>query len=198
MTHDVTGVFLRTLRLYEELAVEMATGRHRIARRKLSIRYPDGTVVYNPGDSVPPTIELDRAAEALEGGPVFEGTDVPIEFVHYYMDRVHNLYAFLDDYPSVSREQALAAIEERLLERIDSVINSDRKYVSGQPRFNETRMTVYTLFDHLAYGDDIDTFLSGYATSVTHELSAELVRVAKLLVELYAYKIAFERMDNSQ
>ncbi len=176
----------------------MATGRHRIARTKLSIVYHDETVVYNPGDSGPPTIELDRAAEALEGGSVFEGTDVPIEFVHHYMDRVHNLHAFLRDYPSVSREQALAAIEERLLERIDSIINSDREYVSGQPRFNGTRMTVYTLFDHLAYGDDIDTFLSQYATSVTHELSAELVRVAKLLVEFYAYRIAFERMDSGQ
>ena len=176
----------------------MATGRHRIARTKLSIHYPDETVVYNPGDSVPPTIELHRAAEALEGGPVFEGTDVPIEFAHYYMDRVHNLHAFLADYPSVSREQVLAAIEERLLARIDSVINSDREYVSGQPRFNGTRMTVYTLFDHLAYGDDIDTFLSQYATAVTHEMSAELVNVAKLLVEFYAYRNAFERMDNSQ
>ena len=198
MTHDGTGVFLTTSSLYEELAVEMATGRHRIARTKLTIVYPDGTVVYNSGDSVPPTIELDRAAETLEGGPVFEGTDVPIEIVHYYMDRVHNLHAFLRDYPSVSRVQALAAIEERLLERIDSVINSDREYVSGQPRFNGTRMTVYTLFDHLVYGDDIDTFLSHYATVVTHEQSAELVRVAKLLVEFYAYRIAFERMDSNQ
>ena len=59
-------------------------------------------------------------------------------------------------------------------------------------------MTVYTMFDHLAYGDDIDTFLSEYDTSVTHELSAELVQVAKLLVEFYAYRIAFERMDNNQ
>ena len=59
-------------------------------------------------------------------------------------------------------------------------------------------MTVYTLFDHLAYGDDIDTFLSQYATAVTHEMSAELVNVAKLLVEFYAYRIAFERMDDSQ
>ena len=176
----------------------MATGRHRIARSRLTFVYPDRTVVYNPGDSVPPTIELRRAAEALEGGPVFEGTDVPIEFAHYYMDRVHNLHTFLRDYPSVSREQALEAIEERLLERIDSVINSDREYVSGQPRFNGTRMTVYTLFDHLAYGDDIDTFLSQYATAVTHEMAAELVNVAKLHVEFYAYRIAFERMDNSQ
>ena len=190
--------FLGTPRLYEELAVEMATGRHRIARTRLTIFYPDRTVVYNPGDSVPPIIEMDRAAEALEGGPVFEGTDVPIEFVHYYMDRIGNLHTFLRDYPSVGSEQALAAIEERLLERIDSSINSDREYVSGRPRFNGTRMTVYTLFDHLAYGDDIDTFLSQYATSVTQEMSAELIGVAKLLVEFYAYRIAFERMDNSQ
>ena len=116
---------------------------------------------------------------------------MPIEFVHYYMDRVHNLHAFLRDYPSVSREQALAAIEERLLERIDSLISSDREHVSGQPRFNGTRMTVYTLVDHLAYGDDIDTY-------VKHELSAELASVARLLVEFYVYRTAFERMDNSQ
>ena len=123
---------------------------------------------------------------------------MPIEFVHYYMDKVGNLHTFLRDYPSVSREQALAAIEERLLERIDSIINSDREYVSGRPRFNGTRMTAHTLFDHLAYGDDIDTFLSQYATSVTHEMSAEMVKVAKLLVEFYAYRIAFERMDSGQ
>ena len=85
-----------------------------------------------------------------------------------------------------------------MLERIDSLINSDREYVSGQLRFNGTRMTVYTLFDHLAYGDDIDTFLSHYATAVTHEVSAELVLVAKLLVEFYAYRIAFERMNRNQ
>ena len=176
----------------------MATGRHRIARSRLTFVYPDGTVVYNPGDSVPTTIELHRVAEALEGGPVFEGTDVPIEFVHYYMDKVGNLHTFLADYPSVGSEHALAAIEERLLARIDSVINSDREYVSGQPRFNGTRMTVYTLFDHLAYGDDIDTFLSQYATSVTHEMSVEMIRVSKLLVEFYAYSIAFERMDSTQ
>ena len=175
----------------------MATGRHRIAKSEVSFIYPDRTFHFNPGDSIPPIIELDGVAEALEGGPVFEGTDVPVEFVHYYMDDLHNLYAFLSDYPSVSREQALEAIEGRLRENIDSLINSDRKYVSGTPRFNETRMTVYTMFDVLEYGSDIDTFLSKYDTSVTHEQSAQLIRVAKLLVEFYAYKIAFERIDES-
>ena len=175
----------------------MATGRHRKARGKFIYVYPDRTVEFNPGDSIPPIIELDGVAESLDGGPVFEGTDVPEEYVHYYLDNVHNLHAFLRDYPSVSREQAFAAIEERLLENVDRIINSDREYVSGQPRFNGTRMTVYTMFNYLAAGNDIDGFSSEYDTSVTPEKSAELLRVAKLLVEFYEYKIAFERMGDN-
>ena len=176
----------------------MATGRHRIARGKSIYVFPDRTIEFNTGDSIPPIVELNGTAESLEGGPVFEGTDVPVEYVHYYMDIDHNLYAFLRDYPSVTREQALAAVEERLREDLDSVINSDTEYVSGQPRFNRTRMPVHILFQVLADGDDIDTFLSEYDTSVTVEQCAKLIRVAKLLVEFYAYKIAFGRMDDNQ
>ena len=87
---------------------------------------------------------------------------------------------------------AFAAIEEQLPEKIDSVINSDTEYVSGQPWFNETRMTVDAMFDHLAFGEDIEMFPSQCDTSGTQEQVAELVRVAKLLVEFYAYKIAPE------
>ena len=152
--------------------------------------YPDRTTEFNTGDSIPPIIELDGVAESLEGGPVFEGADVPMEYVHYYLDKVHNLHAFLSDYPSVRREQAVATVEERLLENVDSIINSDREYVSGQPRLNGTRMPAHILFQVLADGDDIDTFLSEYDTSVTAEQCAKLIRVAKLLVEFYAYKIA--------
>ena len=175
----------------------MATGRHRIARDKEIYIFPDKTLEFNPGDSVPPIIEVDRAAESLEGGPVFEGTDVPVEYVHYYLN-VRNLYTFLSDYPSVSPEQALTAIEERLLEDIDALINSDREYAGGTPRFNGTRMTVNTLFQVLADGDNIETFLSEYDTSITPEQSANLIKVAKRLVEFYAYKIAFERMGSER
>lgn len=122
---------------------------------------------------------------------------MPVEYVHYYMDNVHNLHAFLSDYPSVTRKQVFAAIEERLQEEIDSILNSDRLYVSGTPRFNGTRMTVYTMFNHLAAGDSIAEFVSHYDTSVTVEQCAKLVRLAKLLVEFYAYKIAFDRMDDN-
>ena len=176
----------------------MATGRHRIARDKEIYIFPDKTLEFNPGDSVPPIVEVDRAAESLEGGPVFEGTDVPVEYVHYYLDNDHSLHVFLHDYPSVGREQALAAIEERLLEKVGSLVSSDREYLSGKPRFNGIRIPVSTLFRVLADGDNIETFLSEYDTSVTSELSTELVRVAKLLVEFYAYKIAFERMGSER
>lgn len=48
-----------------ELANYMATGKHQIARPKITIPCPEGVVEYNPGDGVPPIIELDRAAEVL-------------------------------------------------------------------------------------------------------------------------------------
>ena len=170
--------------------------RGHISRNTLIIRRPgEEPIVYKPGDIVPPHIELDRMAERLKGGPLIEGTDVPVAYLFYYMDSVHNLYAFLGDFPEVSREQAFAAIEKRLQENIDSVINSDRDYVSGTPRFNGTRMTVYTMFEYLADGYDIEGFLDNFDTSVTSEQSARLLRVARQLVEFYAYKIAFERMD---
>ena len=176
----------------------MATGGHRIARDKEIYIFPDKTVTFDPGDSVPPIVEVDGVVEALEGGPVFEGTDVPVEYVYYYLDNGHSLHVFLHDYPSVGREQALAAIEERLLEKVGNLIISDREYLSGKPRFKGIRIPVNTLFRVLADGDNIETFLSEYDTLATHELSAELVQVAKLLVEFYAYKIAFERMDDAQ
>ena len=176
----------------------MATGRQRIAHGKVTYMLPDRTVVFNDGDSIPQLVELYGVAESLEGGPVFEGTDVPIEYLHYYLDKIHNLYAFLNDYPSVTLEQAFAAIEERLREDLLNVINSDKLYQSGTPRFNGTRMTVYTMFNHLASGEDIDTFLSHYATWVTPEQCAELLQVAKRLAEFYAYKIAHERMGDGR
>ena len=113
---------------------------------------------------------------------------MPIVYVHHYLDKVRNLNAFLDDYPSVSRG-AFAAIEEQMPEKIDSVINSEREYVSCKPWFNETRMTVVAMFDHLAFGEDTEMFSSQCDASGTQEQVADLVRVAKSLVEFYAYKI---------
>ena len=72
-----------------------------------------------------------------------------------YLDRVHNLHAFLDDFPQVSMEKTLKAMRERV--KATSVIHSDRDYVSGTPIFKGTRVPVDTLFDFLTAGDLVST-----------------------------------------
>lgn len=49
--------------------------------------------------------------EILGGTPVFAGTRVPLRNLIDYLERGHTLAEFLDDFPSVSREQAIAALE---------------------------------------------------------------------------------------
>lgn len=49
--------------------------------------------------------------EILGGTPVFVGTRVPAQALIDYLEGGHPLDAFLDDFPSVSREQAIAALE---------------------------------------------------------------------------------------
>jgi uncharacterized protein (DUF433 family) len=49
--------------------------------------------------------------EILGGTPVFVGTRVPFRNLIDYLERNHSLDEFLDSFPSVSREQAVAALE---------------------------------------------------------------------------------------
>lgn len=49
--------------------------------------------------------------EILGGTPVFVGTRVPFRSLIDYLERNHSLDEFLDSFPSVSREQAVAALE---------------------------------------------------------------------------------------
>lgn len=50
--------------------------------------------------------------EILSGTPVFVGSRVPFQNMMDYLEAGHSLNEFLDDFPSVSREQALSALEE--------------------------------------------------------------------------------------
>jgi len=52
--------------------------------------------------------------EIMSGAPVFVGTRVPLDTLRDYMVGNYRLEEFLDHFPSVSREQAVAAIEEGL------------------------------------------------------------------------------------
>lgn len=50
--------------------------------------------------------------EILGGTPVFIGTRVPAQALIDYLEAGHPLDEFLDDFPSVTREQAVAALEQ--------------------------------------------------------------------------------------
>lgn len=49
--------------------------------------------------------------EILGGTPVFVGTRVPFQAFIDYLEGGHPLDEFLADFPSVSREQAIAALD---------------------------------------------------------------------------------------
>jgi len=49
--------------------------------------------------------------DILGGTPVFHGTRVPLRNLIDYLERGHSLDDFLDDFPSVSRKQAVDALE---------------------------------------------------------------------------------------
>lgn len=49
--------------------------------------------------------------EVLGGTPVFKGTRVPVRNLIDYLEAGDSLDKFLDAFPSVTREQAIAALE---------------------------------------------------------------------------------------
>jgi uncharacterized protein (DUF433 family) len=58
-----------------------------------------------------PTVIV-RDPKILAGEPVFRGTRVPFKVLIEYLEGGETLDQFLEQYPSVSRELAVAAIEE--------------------------------------------------------------------------------------
>jgi len=48
----------------------------------------------------------------LSGEPVFRGTRVPFKSLTDYLEHERSLSEFLEDFPSVSRADAIAALEE--------------------------------------------------------------------------------------
>ena len=54
---------------------------------------------------------ISRSPNILSGTPVFAGTRVPVETIIDYMSAGHSLEEFLDDFPTVRREQALELLQ---------------------------------------------------------------------------------------
>jgi uncharacterized protein (DUF433 family) len=58
-----------------------------------------------------PVLVVHSDPEILGGTPAFVGTRVPLPNLMDYLESGYRLDQFLDDFPSVSREQAVAALE---------------------------------------------------------------------------------------
>ena len=58
-----------------------------------------------------PTPLITRSPDRLSGAAVFAGTRVPVQTLIEYLEGGDPLDAFLADFPSVSREHAIAVLE---------------------------------------------------------------------------------------
>ncbi len=69
-------------------------------------------------------INVDK--EILSGNPVFKGTRVPVETLFFHLEKGISLDEFLSDFPSVTKEQAIAVIE--IASKIPSSKNIEKIY----------------------------------------------------------------------
>ena len=58
---------------------------------------------------------INRDPQILGGTPVFAGTRVPVRILMEHLEADDRLDDFLEDYPTVSREQAVALLERATL-----------------------------------------------------------------------------------
>jgi uncharacterized protein (DUF433 family) len=66
---------------------------------------------------------IQRLPDGLGGTPVFAGTRVPVQTLIDYLEAGDRLEDFLDDFPTVSRQQAIAALQiakEALIQNADT------------------------------------------------------------------------------
>ena len=136
----------------------------------------------------PPTSETaERGVPIAEDGPKFAGTDVAVENLFRYLADGWNLHAFLDDFPSVSAEQAVAVLWGEAREGMSAAVHSDRQIMSGTPVFKGTRLPVKSLFDYLAGGYSLDAFLYQFPTA-SKEQAITALESARKAMESQAYE----------
>ena len=58
-----------------------------------------------------PSPLISSSPERLGGAPVFAGTRVPVQTLIEYLEAGHPLDQFLEDFPSVTRDHAVAVLE---------------------------------------------------------------------------------------
>src|SRR5260370_10890079 len=90
--------------------------RHlRTGSRRLSAshrrRYPGGAQSWEGLTAMTERTVIETSAEVMHGTPVFAGTRVPLKTLFDYLKSGDTLADFLDDFPTVSREQAVEVVE---------------------------------------------------------------------------------------
>ncbi len=128
-------------------------------------------------------------AAAPDEDAVFAGTDVPVKSLFDSLETQHNLNVFLHLFPSVSRKQALDAMEKQARAHVGRVVHSRGDAVSGMPVFKDTRVPVRNLFDYLAKGYGLDVFLCEFP-SVSREQAVRALTMARQILEKDSYGTA--------
>ncbi len=54
---------------------------------------------------------IERRKDILGGTPVFKGTRVPVRTLFEYLESDHSLNEFLEDFPTVTNQQAIQVLE---------------------------------------------------------------------------------------
>ena len=57
-------------------------------------------------------VAISRDPDVMSGTPVFAGTRVPFQALLDYLEAGQTLSEFIEDFPTVSREQAIASLEQ--------------------------------------------------------------------------------------
>jgi uncharacterized protein (DUF433 family) len=131
-----------------------------------------------------------RDQKIADGALVFQRSDVPVERLFDYLADVKGLKDFHWDFPSVFREDTYDAIitSGRVLE-LDAyrgvpngVVNSDRRYLSGAPRFVDTRLPIRILFDFLADACTLKDFSYNFSGASREQLMA-ILQLAREVLE---------------
>jgi uncharacterized protein (DUF433 family) len=65
---------------------------------------------------------IEISPEVMHGTPVFAGTRVPVKTLFDYLKGGDTLAEFLDDFPTVSQEQAVKALELAGEDLIDATV----------------------------------------------------------------------------
>lgn len=101
--------------------------------------------------------------EIVSGTPVFVGTRVPVKALLDYLEGGETIEEFLDDFPSVSREQAVAvaALNEpvTLADRFDEirqVFHEENAHLRVPPR-RDRKNDFVSVLDELSDGHKISS-----------------------------------------